>query len=545
MENNSINFKYHFLLKDFKKLQDLYNETNNELLYVKNYTKEIIIKNTEKELTKYKKQFMIEKEKLIKKHKMILNDKDVTIKEKDKIIEALKEELARMASLLNNDSSNSGTPTSQTPPRHKKRNSSINSREKTDKLPGGQTGHKKHKLEAFSDEEATEIIDVVPEKCPNCGNTKIEVLDKSVDKCETDYIVKVIKRKFKFKECKCLNCNNNFREIIPSNLKEENQYGTTVQSLAICLTNEIYTPFNKTVKLIEGITDGEIKPSEGYVAKLQSRASKYLNSFINELKNYFPKQDIYAWDDGVIIVNTKNATLRTYCTDNVALFTAHERKNKESVDDDNILNRTLSSTIVMHDHFLLNYNKDYNFQNVECVIHLIRRVIKMQENTKHEWLNEFLNLIKKANKDRNNLIESNVEEFDAKYLKGLYEEYDNLLLKGEKENAEDKNNYFFKEELSFIKDLRKYKKNYLLWTQKFKLPSTNNISERNIRPVKSKMKISGQFKNINYAKYYANIRSYIETCKKNNINIIEACVKLMEGNPYTLEEILNYKPNNS
>lgn len=57
------------------------------------------------------------------------------------------------------------------------------------------------------------------------------------------------------------------------------------------------------------------------------------------------------------------------------------------------------------------------------------------------------------------------------------------------------------------------------------------------------MKISGQFQSISYVQYYANIRSYIETCKKNGINIIDACVHLMQGVPYTLEEILNYEKN--
>ena len=57
------------------------------------------------------------------------------------------------------------------------------------------------------------------------------------------------------------------------------------------------------------------------------------------------------------------------------------------------------------------------------------------------------------------------------------------------------------------------------------------------------MKISGQFQNINYLKYYANIRSYIETCKKNNINIIDVCVQLMNGEPYTLDYILKHEKN--
>ena len=52
------------------------------------------------------------------------------------------------------------------------------------------------------------------------------------------------------------------------------------------------------------------------------------------------------------------------------------------------------------------------------------------------------------------------------------------------------------------------------------------------------MEIAGQFQNIMNAEYYAIIRSYIETCYRNNINGHEALVKLMNNEPYTLNEIL-------
>ena len=55
------------------------------------------------------------------------------------------------------------------------------------------------------------------------------------------------------------------------------------------------------------------------------------------------------------------------------------------------------------------------------------------------------------------------------------------------------------------------------------------------------MKASGQFENIENAKYYAIIRTYIETCNRNNVNIYNALVMLSLGRPYTLEEILNGK----
>jgi len=463
------------------------------------------------------------------------------LKEKDKEIEKLKIELANANSKLNNDSTNSGIPTSKTPLNKKKL--IPNTREKTDKSKGGQLNHKKHKLEAFKEEEATEIVEVEMTSCPKCGSENVKETTKSVNKCETDFIVQTIRRLYKYKEYECGECGCRFHANIPSNLKEENQYGNTVQSLAVCLTNEIYTPFNKTVKLVKGITNGEINLSEGYVTKLQKRASSRLDSFFAETKKHIMNSSVYGWDEGVIAVNTKQAILRTYCTDNVVLLFASDSKNKDSIDEDEILKNTPSTTLVMHDHVLTNYNDDYCFENVECLIHLIRRLRKMKENTKHEYLEELIHLLSEANKDRNQEIKNGKERFSDEYIKELHKKYREKIEEGSKINKGSSmiDNPFKDEESNLLKDLIKYEDNYLKWADNFIAPSTNNNSERSLRPAKSKQKISGQFQSLEYASYYARIRSYIETCKRNGINIIEACVRLMEGNPYTLEEILAQK----
>ena len=72
----------------------------------------------------------------------------------------------------------------------------------------------------------------------------------------------------------------------------------------------------------------------------------------------------------------------------------------------------------------------------------------------------------------------------------------------------------------------------------FDLPFSNNVSERALRGVKSKMKISGQFQTEEMAKNYAAIRSYIETSYRNGVNEMKALIRLCEGRPYTLTELL-------
>ena len=56
-----------------------------------------------------------------------------------------------------------------------------------------------------------------------------------------------------------------------------------------------------------------------------------------------------------------------------------------------------------------------------------------------------------------------------------------------------------------------------------------------------KMKVSGQFQNIDRASDYANIRSYIETCRIYGKNEFDSLNRLVDGNPYTFKELIDTK----
>ena len=68
------------------------------------------------------------------------------------------------------------------------------------------------------------------------------------------------------------------------------------------------------------------------------------------------------------------------------------------------------------------------------------------------------------------------------------------------------------------------------------------LAERGLRGVKSRMKISGQFESEAAADNHALIRTYIETCRRNGINEIDALQRLCEGKPYTAAEIFLASP---
>ena len=67
-----------------------------------------------------------------------------------------------------------------------------------------------------------------------------------------------------------------------------------------------------------------------------------------------------------------------------------------------------------------------------------------------------------------------------------------------------------------------------MWLGDFSFPIANNLSEGSLRGIKVKRKISRQFKNINYAGYFVALGSYLETCRRNNINEFHTLERLCE-----------------
>lgn len=65
----------------------------------------------------------------------------------------------------------------------------------------------------------------------------------------------------------------------------------------------------------------------------------------------------------------------------------------------------------------------------------------------------------------------------------------------------------------------------------FNVPFDNNLSERDIRHVKMKQKISGYFNNMETCKWYCNIKSVIITFKKQCKDYYSEFRKLYEINP--------------
>ena len=496
----------------------------------------------------------------------------------------LKDNLEKITSQLNADSNNSGLPTSKTPIGKEKRKPVPNLRQKSDRRKGGQPGHRKNQLAQSTDELITGYRDHLPEEfkeqmqdrelipeilnCPNCGARITDDMLTVREKEEIDFEIKINRIRHRFYEIVCSHCNMRFKIKIPNQIKEPAQYGPHIKSLICVLLKGGIVSVNRVSLIINSLL--KLNISEGYICKLSRQLGEMCEDFSKKVTSLFQFFAIIGWDDTVVRANGKNICFRTYVTNFVSLYTAHDQKNLQGLIDDGILTSLTVLNRVIHDHNTVNYNEIFNFLNAECNAHLLRDLLRVYENNKDraEWTLELKNTISELINKRNSMVEEDssstslpteaINNFKQNLIAVLASRkviVEQMIQEHEKRQRElgNKSNKIIPPE-SLLLELRiinrlsdpEYMDAYFAWMGNFNIPVTNNCSERALRTEKTHMKVSGQFASTETAEYHAMVMTYLETCKKNGINSFDAITAMFKGKPYTVESLnlvehLDYK----
>jgi transposase len=82
--------------------------------------------------------------------------------------------------------------------------------------------------------------------------------------------------------------------------------------------------------------------------------------------------------------------------------------------------------------------------------------------------------------------------------------------------------------------LRDYKTAYTLFINNYDAPSTNNQAERDLRPCKTKQKVSACFRSWRGLEAFAAISSYFSTLKKSSRNLLASVLSTLQLCPTVL-----------
>ena len=102
---------------------------------------------------------------------------------------------------------------------------------------------------------------------------------------------------------------------------------------------------------------------------------------------------------------------------------------------------------------------------------------------------------------------------------------------GAKETAA-RSNAVMKRHNALARRLIDRENDYLRFTRDWRIPPDNNGSERDIRMIKLRQKVSGSLRTLTGAQQFCAIRSYLSTAAKHGHTLFNTLVMIAEGRPW-------------
>lgn len=416
-------------------------------------------------------------------------------------IKSLEDELAEYKNPKN--SGNSSIPPSKDENRVRG-NQSL--REPSGKKSGGQSGHKGNSLSMVSNPD--KIIKQMPVLCTHCGNGLSGIDAVFVSKRQVIEIppIKPIYVQYETYQKQC-SCGQVCSGAFPEHIKAPVQYGSSVASLISYLSVRHYIPYKRTCEIFKDLFN--IPLSEGSIANMLEGMAEKLQPTYLQIKTLVEKSSCVGADETGGVVNGLKAWFWVW-QDRLNTYIALARSRGEKVREEHFANG-FPNAVLNSDAYAVHLSTPCQAHQL-CLAHLMRELNYFIETYPlNPWPDKLKTLFTDAMK-----LKSGMTQNDYRYSpeRNKILEQLTILLKIPPASQGKL--------CAFYKRMVKNKHSLFNFLHYPEVKPHNNDSEKGIRNIKVKQKVSGQFKTFNGGQNFAVIRSVIDTWLKRCWNIWEA-----------------------
>lgn len=423
---------------------------------------------------------------------------------------ALEEEQGKNQKLtaqVNKDFENSSLPSSMIIGRKK----ITNSREKTERKPGGQPGHIGHKRKQYTPTEC-HVISALEDHAnnPDFKATGIIIRKQMVSLHMNLEVVEL-----STPEYRNLKTGQRVHAPFPEGYNDEVNYDGTVKAAAFLLGNECNVSHDKVRLFLSELTGNELMISKGMINGLCEEFSSKTESEQKELYKTLLSSPVMNTDFTNANVNgeSKQVLICSAPDTAAALFIARHQKGHAGVKDTPV--EVYQGTLV-HDHDKTFYSYGLNHQ--ECMQHNLRYLKSSVENeAKLTWSKEMYEHAKTMIHYHNSLEKD--KEVDLVKIKELEDRYDEILDLAAQEYENEPPNDYYREGYRLFKRLRAYKANELLFLHDKRVPTNNSLCERLARVYKRKQKQVMAMRSFDNLGYLCNSMSVIYLLRNTEDNL--------------------------
>lgn len=439
--------------------------------------------------------------------KLLVESQSKRIKELELQNEELSSRITTLEHRLNQNSKNSHQPPSQDG--FKRKPAHLNKEKKKEQ--GGQWGHQGDTLKLVA--EVDEVCPLAPRTC-TCG---YDLSDQPKEMIERRQVFELPSPKLEVIEyqqlgCLCPRCGLKQQGEFPGGVKARVQYGMGVKTLAVLLNVAYRLPIKRVKQLFGDLFNQPL--NESTILNMLKSTNEDLKVVEQQIADHLLQAAVVHVDESGIRCEKKNHWLHVFSTSLFTYLFVHAKRGKKAMESEASLLQRFKSWLV-HDCWQSYFAFD-DCLHALCGAHLMRELQALIEQNSL-WAARMRDLLLYAY----HLSQKGKGVLKPHVFRSVERQYEQICRQAEEQEPPPKKNPRGKPKQTkgrnLLDRLLEHQDAVLAFAQYQEVPFSNNQAERDIRHVKIKMKISGNFNTLEGAKQYARIYAFVSTLRKHQI----------------------------
>jgi transposase len=391
--------------------------------------------------------------------------------------------------------------------------------------PGGQPGRVGTTLSKVDAPDEIKLLKVdraslPPAQYHDIGFESRQVFDIDIQRIVTEYRAQILEDEK----------GNRYTAPFPSQVTKAVQYGNGVKVQAVYLSQFQLLPYQRVQDYFKEQIGLPI--STGSVFNFNQQAFDLLAEFELKLIAKLIASPLLHTDETGINIGGKRQWLHCASNDRLTLFYAHAKRGIEAMDAKGVL--PMFQGILCHDHWKPYYHYTGCLHSL-CNAHHLRELERAYEQDKQQWAKEMQDLLLeilkdvKAQGDTNALPAEKAKHYTERYRKLLKRAETECPAPDEPRQPGQRGRVKRSRARNLLERLQLFELDVLRFMINPIVPFTNNQGENDIRMTKVHQKISGCFRSPEGADIFCRVRSYLSTCRKNDVSATQALTLLFDG----------------
>ena len=445
-------------------------------------------------------------------------------------IKQLEAEVAELKRRLGMNSTNSSKPPSSDSPFIKPTPKSL--RRRSGRRPGGQPGHPGSTLALVADPNERKRHE--PGPCTGCGADLSDAPEVGMERRQVFDLpplqVRVIEHQLIARRC---GCGTTSCGTAPQGVTAPVQYGPRITAIVLYLYVGQFLSKKRTAQALAELFDTPV--SEGTVATMAKRAADGLDGFLAAVGDRIAGAEVAGFDETGLRVAGKLHWVHCARTGKYTLITCHPKRGTKGIDAAGVLGRF--GGVAVHDAWAP-YDTYAEVEHQLCCAHALRELAAVADtqpaDTDWCWATQAADALVAMQKLVVEAISAGAERLDPDMLDKHLRLYRSAAQIGITATAA-RSDKVMRKHNALARRLRDRQHDYLRFTTDWRIPPDNNGSERDIRMIKLRQKVSGCLRTLTGAQQFCAIRSYLSTAAKHQRTFLDTLVMLAEGRPWIPE----------